>query len=45
MTPTTSEKQLRYNSGFGNEFATEAVEGARPVGQNSPQRAPLGLYA
>ena len=36
---------LRYQSGFGNEFATEALEGALPVGQNSPQRAPYGLYA
>ncbi len=36
---------LRYHSGFGNEFASEAVPGALPVGQNSPQRAPLGLYA
>ncbi len=36
---------LKYQAGFGNEFATEAVEGALPVGQNSPQRAPLGLYA
>jgi len=36
---------LRYQSGFGNEFATEAVAGALPVGQNSPQHAPLGLYA
>ena len=36
---------LKYQTGFGNEFATEAVEGALPVGQNSPQRAPLGLYA
>ncbi|HWS72983.1 MAG TPA: homogentisate 1,2-dioxygenase [Thermoanaerobaculia bacterium] len=35
----------RYLTGFGNEFATEAVEGALPVGQNSPQRAPHGLYA
>ena len=34
-----------YLSGFGNEFATEAVAGALPVGQNSPQRPPLGLYA
>ncbi len=34
-----------YQTGFGNEFATEAVEGALPVGRNSPQRAPLGLYA
>ena len=32
-------------SGFGNEFATEARAGALPVGRNSPQRAPLGLYA
>ncbi len=36
---------LRYQTGFGNEFATEAVKGALPVGRNSPQRAPLGLYA
>ncbi|MCB1024952.1 MAG: homogentisate 1,2-dioxygenase [Acidobacteria bacterium] len=36
---------LKYQSGFGNEFATEAVEGALPVGRNSPQKAPLGLYA
>ena len=36
---------LEYQTGFGNEFATEAVEGALPVGMNSPQRAPLGLYA
>ena len=34
-----------YNSGFGNEFATEAAPGALPVGQNSPQKAPHGLYA
>src|SRR3984885_9209691 len=31
--------------GFGNEFQSEAVYGALPVGRNSPQRAPLGLYA
>ena len=36
---------LEYLSGFGNEHATEAVAGALPVGQNSPQRAPYGLYA
>ncbi len=35
---------MKYQSGFGNEFATEAVAGALPEGQNSPQRAPLGLY-
>ncbi len=32
-------------TGFGNHFATEAVPGALPVGRNSPQRAPHGLYA
>jgi homogentisate 1,2-dioxygenase len=35
----------KYLTGFGNEFATEAEKGALPIGQNSPQRAPLGLYA
>jgi homogentisate 1,2-dioxygenase len=35
----------RYMSGFANEFATEAIAGALPQGRNSPQRAPLGLYA
>jgi homogentisate 1,2-dioxygenase len=39
-----SEKQLQYQSGFGNEFATEAVAGALPQGQNAPQKSALGLY-
>ncbi len=34
-----------YQSGFGNEFATEALPGALPAGRNSPQRCPYGLYA
>ncbi len=34
-----------YLSGFGNEHSTEAEAGALPVGRNSPQRPPLGLYA
>ncbi len=37
--------ELRYLAGFGNQFQSEAVPGALPVGRNSPQRAPLGLYA
>ena len=37
--------ELTYQSGFGNEFATEALAGALPVGRNSPQRCPYGLYA
>jgi homogentisate 1,2-dioxygenase len=36
---------LKYQTGFGNEFATKAVAGALPIGRNSPQKAPLGLYA
>ncbi|WP_374108998.1 homogentisate 1,2-dioxygenase [Streptomyces sp. CC228A] len=36
---------LEYLSGFGNEHQSEAVPGALPQGRNSPQRAPLGLYA
>ncbi|WP_213956560.1 homogentisate 1,2-dioxygenase [Variovorax sp. dw_954] len=35
---------LAYQTGFGNEYATEAVPGALPQGRNSPQRAPLDLY-
>ena len=35
---------VAYSSGFGNEFASEAVAGALPVGQNNPQKPPLGLY-
>ena len=40
-----ADDEFRYLSGFGNEFATEAVDGALPRHCNSPQRAPLGLYA
>lgn len=36
---------LEYQSGFANHFSTEAVPGALPLGQNSPQKSPLGLYA
>ncbi len=36
---------LQYQSGFGNQFVSEAVPGALPVGRNSPQRPPHGLYA
>jgi homogentisate 1,2-dioxygenase len=44
-TPQATKTELTYLSGFGNEHASEAVAGALPVGRNSPQRAPLGLYA
>src|ERR1700744_6628346 len=42
---TVADDDFQYESGFGNEFVTEAVKGAIPVGRNSPQQAPLGLYA
>src|SRR5258707_14145542 len=34
-----------YQSGFASVFSSEALPGALPVGQNSPQRCPYGLYA
>jgi homogentisate 1,2-dioxygenase len=34
-----------YIPGFGNHISTEAVAGALPIGRNSPQRPPFGLYA
>ena len=36
---------LGYQTGFGNEFSSEALPGALPQGQSSPQRAAYGLYA
>ncbi|MCI0339019.1 MAG: homogentisate 1,2-dioxygenase [Acidobacteria bacterium] len=36
---------FQYQSGFGNEFSTEAIAGSLPKGQNSPQKAPFALYA
>ncbi|MDT7660288.1 MAG: homogentisate 1,2-dioxygenase [Pseudonocardiales bacterium] len=42
---TTGTGIRPYLSGFGNEHSSEAVPGAVPAGRNSPQRAPLGLYA
>ncbi|WP_394174302.1 homogentisate 1,2-dioxygenase [Thalassotalea litorea] len=35
---------LRYMNGFGNEFETEALPGALPVGQFNPQRVQYDLY-
>jgi homogentisate 1,2-dioxygenase len=43
LVPQTDEPG--YQSGFGNEFATEALPGALPQGRNSPQRCAYGLYA
>jgi homogentisate 1,2-dioxygenase len=43
--PRETPDERNYLTGFGNEFATEALPGALPAGQNSPQTAPFGLYA
>uniref|UniRef100_A0A8C4QSA4 Homogentisate 1,2-dioxygenase n=1 Tax=Eptatretus burgeri TaxID=7764 RepID=A0A8C4QSA4_EPTBU len=39
--------QLKYLSGFGNEFSSEDPQypGSLPQGQNNPQICPYGLYA
>ena len=36
-----SNMSLEYMTGFGNDFQTEALPGALPQGQNSPQICPL----
>lgn len=36
--------QLNYLTGFGNQHETEALAGALPEGQFSPQHPPLGLF-
>ena len=36
---------LRYHTGFGGHFESEAVAGALPTGRNSPQRPAFGLYS
>ncbi len=33
----SDDGDYKYMSGFGNEFSTEALKGALPIGQNSPQ--------
>ncbi len=38
-------KASGYMPGFGNDFETEALEGALPIGRNSPKRCAYGLYA
>ncbi len=36
---------LEYLHGFNNHFSSETIENSLPKTQNSPQRAPFGLYA
>jgi homogentisate 1,2-dioxygenase len=37
-------ESLRTQPGFGSTLVSEALEGALPRDQNTPRRAPLGLY-
>jgi homogentisate 1,2-dioxygenase len=43
MQPTAADT-LGYLHGFGNQFESEAIAGALPVGMNSPKKTPFGLY-
>lgn len=44
-TGAASEAKYKYMNGFGNHCSSEALPGALPVGQNSPQVCAYGLYA
>jgi homogentisate 1,2-dioxygenase len=41
----TDAGTLQYQLGLANEFASEAIAGALPQGQNSPQKLPFGLVS
>jgi len=45
MDGATTKTGAGYQGGLGNHLASEALPGALPPGQNSPQQAPYGLYA
>ncbi len=42
---TAVASDLQYLNGFGNEHESEALPGALPIGQFSPQQVKYGLYA
>ena len=45
MNDRSQATALKYLTGFGSHHESEAVPGALPVGRNSPQKVPFGLYA
>ncbi|ERS97114.1 homogentisate 1,2-dioxygenase [Sporothrix schenckii ATCC 58251] len=45
VTDFSVKEKYRYQNGFDSYHETEAVAGALPIGQNSPQKPPYGLYA
>ncbi|KAJ5782585.1 hypothetical protein N7457_004359 [Penicillium paradoxum] len=45
VTNFTIPEKYEYQTGFAANLETEAIKGALPIGQNSPQKCPYGLYA
>ncbi|OAX78175.1 homogentisate 1,2-dioxygenase [Emergomyces africanus] len=45
VTNFSTPEKYTYLNGFGSYHESEALEGALPIGQNSPQKPPYGLYA
>ncbi|CAK7227082.1 hypothetical protein SBRCBS47491_006448 [Sporothrix bragantina] len=45
VTEFSVKEKYRYQNGFNCYHETEAVPGALPMGHNSPQKPPYGLYA
>ncbi|OAQ73588.1 homogentisate 1,2-dioxygenase [Pochonia chlamydosporia 170] len=45
VTEFETKEKYRYQCGFNSHFESEAVGGALPIGHNSPQQPPFGLYA
>ena len=41
--PGLKESTMKYLTGFGNHFESEALAGSLPKGQNNPKQSPLGL--
>lgn len=39
------KSSVQYLAGFGNHHESEALPGALPIGQNTPQTCPYNLYA
>jgi len=44
MSESSTPTATRFQNGLGNHFSTEALPGALPTGQNSPQKPAYGLY-
>ncbi|KAF7950669.1 uncharacterized protein EAE97_002221 [Botrytis byssoidea] len=45
VTKFNTPEKYKYQNGFGSYHESEAVAGALPIGANSPQKPPYGLYA